>query len=247
MVLFTMAKNDVQSMTAAKKVTGKATSKNTDKKTITVDGTVYETAKNMDTTNNLTNFNVNGKDDATLYLDQFGYVISAESGTAATSDKAVAVVDGYQTLNKDGKIVHMMTGVTSDGETVTWEVASDASGDIGEVKTYTEKDGVYTLGNLDSSAADKASVETTTGANGIDANTKKIEVKGTSYYFTNDLKTIFVDYTSSTDKTAKVTVLDGVQKADASKDAIAVMTEIDAVRQGSVCQGCSQEHHCYFR
>ena len=73
----------------------------------------------------------------------------------------------------------------------------------------------FYTGDPDSSAADKASVETTTGANGIERPHQKIEVKGTSYYFTNDLNTIFVDYTSSTDNTGPrrdQTVLHGVQR-----------------------------------
>ena len=53
----------------------------------------------MDTTNNLTNFNVNGKDDATLVSGSVR-LCYRQSGTAATSDKAVAVAHGYQTLNK---------------------------------------------------------------------------------------------------------------------------------------------------
>ena len=59
-------------------------------------------------------------DDVTLYLDQYGYVMDATS-QSDDGDKSVAVLKAYQTLNKDGELVPMIKGVTSDGETVNWE------------------------------------------------------------------------------------------------------------------------------
>ena len=146
-------------------------------------------------------------DDVTLYLDQYGYVLAATK-QSDDGDKAVAVLKAYQTLNKDGELVHMIKGVTSNGETVTWETDKLYSkDDVNKVRVYSEKDNVYTLKGVNSTVADNNTVSKT----GVSiAKTDKSMTLGDSdqkVYFASDVKFIFVD-------DGKATVLDGVQKVN---------------------------------
>ena len=205
----------VTSVVAPKVVTGKATAKNTNDKIIRVDGTNYELSAN--TSVNLSNFGISTQYDATLYLDAYGYVISAKAGAASTGDKAVAVVDAYQTLNKDGKLVKMVKGVTSNGETVTWEAAGDYSNLKDKVATYSENDGVYTLTAVNKSTGAVADGDTfkVTLSGDITKATKSLSVSTSTdaktAYFASDVKFIFV-------KDGKAVVQDGVQKVASSTE-----------------------------
>ena len=147
-VLITIAKDGtnykVQTVAEAITVVGKATSKNSSKNTITVDGTAYEKDKNSAV--DVGTFGLSPQYDATLYLDSYGYMLYAEAGAADTSgDKAIVVLDAYQSLDADGKLVHMAKGMLSSGEIVAWQVASTAESLKNNVCTYAEDDGVYTL------------------------------------------------------------------------------------------------------
>ena len=112
----------VQTMVAATKVTGLASSKNTSDKTITLDGTAYKAAANIVTANNVTAFAPSAKYDATLYTDG-SYVFFAESGSASNDDQVIGVLSKYQTLNKDNQMVWMVKGVLSNGEIVNWQTS----------------------------------------------------------------------------------------------------------------------------
>ena len=67
----------VDSIVAATKVTGNATAKSTSDKTVTVAGTAYKQAANVDTANTVTDIAVSTSKTATLYLDSYGYFLQA--------------------------------------------------------------------------------------------------------------------------------------------------------------------------
>ena len=210
----------IKTVTPATKVTGIATTKNTANGTITVAGTSYEEAATVLTASDVANFGVSPKYDATLYLDTYGYIVKAVGGAAAATDKAVAVLKSYQSLNKDGALVFMIEGVTSNGETVNWEVESvtghdpiTATGDVdtNTVYTYADADsddsyelstatGVTTFGN--STASSSKTVYRT--AQTIASTQKSMNATGTAY-FADNVKFIFVN-------NGKAVVRDGVQK-----------------------------------
>ncbi len=164
---------------------------------VTIGGTAYNIAKVV------TNapFGLTSKT-ATVYLDEYGYAIGYD-GAASTGDKAVAVLKVYKTLNSDGELVDMIKGVTSNGETVTWEY-ENSTPEKNKVYTYTETDDVYTLTAVTGSTlADDATVSA--GKVTLKTSSKSISFGGTKAYFDSDVKFIFVDG-------GKATVKDGVQK-----------------------------------
>ncbi|MBS5651659.1 MAG: S-layer homology domain-containing protein, partial [Clostridiales bacterium] len=168
-------------------------------KELTAGGEVYGIAK----TSNVTNYTAD-TDDVTLYLDQYGYVMDATS-QSDDGDKSVAVLKAYQTLNKDGELVPMIKGVTSDGETVNWETDKLYNDAENKVRIYTEEDNVYTLSGVNSSVADN---NTVSAANvSITKTAKSMTLSGEKVYFASDVKFIFVNE-------GKATVLDGVQKVN---------------------------------
>ena len=172
---------------------------------VKVGGTTYDTAKTyaqgaLGGTFTLT------KKDVTLYLDAYGYVAGYE-GPSSTDDKAVAVLKAYKSLNDDGELVDMIKGVTSNGETVTWEVDS-VGAEKDTVYTYTEDDDVYTLSNkLDTVLKDGATISV--GTVNQKASAKSITIgegdAAKKLYFDSDVKFIFVN-------DGKASVKDGVQK-----------------------------------
>ena len=113
----------------------------------------------------------------------------------------------------------MIKGITSDGETVTWEV--DNAKDISKntVYTYTEEDDVYTLTEAEATAVkDDATAKFTTSA--ITTSTKRLTIGEEKTYFASDVKFIFID-------DGKATVLDGVQKVAEGKTAWATINVED--------------------
>lgn len=210
----------IKSVAAATKVTGILSSVNTCKNTVTVAGTTY----NMASTAWNDAATASAKYDATLYLDANGYVVYVKSGAAATSDKAVAVLKSYQSLNKDGQIVYMIKGVTSNGETVEWEVekvgntAIDATTDVSANTVYTYADaddnGAYELTAADNvvtapgTSTASASKTVDLGSKTVAATAKSMTATDTAYFDSN-VKFIFVN-------DGKAVVRDGVQKVSAS-------------------------------
>ena len=174
-----------------------------------------------------------------LYLDQYGYAIYSDAADS-TSDKAVAVLKVYQTLNSDGELVDMIKGVTSDGETVTWEYQTgkdieDVDGNKveGSVpaknKLYTyvdikDSDAKALLGGVGTGeAADGAFVAVDTTKD-LKTSTKTLTVGSDKVkaYYDDDVKFIFVD-------DGKATVKNGAQKVVAGTAAYATLKEDDGV------------------
>ena len=197
-------------------VKGVMTYKNTASGTVKIDGTSYSVAATATSI-----CDVSDKA-AVAYLDSFGYVMMVD-GVANTADKSVAVLDIYDTLNKDGKIVPMIKGVTSNGETVTWQVEDKADQLVGGVYTYDEDSNVYTLtevgaaGGAITEANAGATYAVTLGAE-IATSTKKISVGGAPCYFADGVKFIFINAAKGT-----ATVKEGVQKvADGTELAVVI-------------------------
>ena len=172
---------------------------------VKVGGTTYDTAKTyaqgaLGGTFTLTKKNV------TLYLDAYGYVAGYE-GPSSTDDKAVAVLKAYKSLNDDGELVDMIKGVTSNGETVTWETANVYTNlNKDTVYTYTEDDDVYSLTcvtDKDVTVEDGATVYL--GTVNQKASAKSIPFGNGKLYFDDNVKFIFVN-------DGKANVKDGVQK-----------------------------------
>ena len=198
-------------------VTGSVTRTSTS--SVTIGGTAYDLAGVVTKNPEFKPFALTSKT-ATVYLDEYGYAIGYD-GPASTGDKSVAVLKAYKTLNADGELTDMIKGVTSNGETVTWEVASDKY-DEDTIYTYTEKDDVYTLAPVGTTEADEDDVkdEATLYVGDITLGTsaKSIAIGTKKAYFASDVKFIFVD-------DGKATVKDGVQKV--ADDAKGVWVTID--------------------
>ena len=226
-VLTTAANNTIKSVAAATKVTGILSSVNTTKNTVTVAGTTYNmasTAWNDDAT-------ASAKYDATLYLDANGYVVYVKSGAAATSDKAVAVLKKYQSLNKDGVLVDMIKGVTSNGETVEWEVeqvggsVAVSSISLNTVYTYADTDdnGAYELTAVAETKLNVDDATVTMGNTYVTATQKSMtdsQETAKTAYFDSNVKFIFVNG-------GKAVVRDGVQKYGASNDKKATVVTVN--------------------
>ena len=211
-----VASATVTDVVALTTVEGIASVKNTAKDTITVDGTPYTAAEAIASAYNVDSFGVSSKYDATLYLDPYGYIVYAESGTAVNNDKAVLVLKAYNGLNEDGAVVPMIKGVTSNGEVVTWETDQSYSSAAGNglVRKYNETDGVYdliTFGSTISKTAGKIDDAQTVLVSSatINENDKTITVDSEKLYFKSDVKFIF----SNSDK---YTVRDGVQEVNSA-------------------------------
>ena len=208
----------IQSVAAANKVTGISTTKSTANNTITIDGTAYKQAAQVVTANNVANFTVNANYEATLYTDADGNILYAKSGAATTTDKAVAVLRQYQSLNSAGRLIYMIEGVTSNGATVNWYV-SDSNPNLtaNEVYTYdySSASGKYTLtqdnivrdnvtGNATTVNLGATTVNKNGSGNRIIAADRSYTVNGGVAYYDSNVKFIFV-------KGNAATVLDGVQ------------------------------------
>ncbi len=213
------AKSKIETIAAATVVKGTAANKNTSKGTITLAGTTYEEGAQVLTANNVAAFAVSSKYDAKLYLDSYGYILYAKGGSASTDNKAVVVLDAYQSLDKDGKLVWMVKGMTSNGETVIWQANKDYTGDKDKVLVYTETDDVYTInstGMVNSGTTNMADAETSldyalTAGDSTPSISDKDKTFTTKYnqklYYDSDVKFIYID--SANDKAV---AKDGVQK-----------------------------------
>lgn len=184
MVVYTMAKEKIQSMILADKVQGKVTSINNKESYLHVDGEkyVYSAA-----------FKANGASDVavdskqTFYLCPNGFILSAKQDEAAeaqylyVASNVVAYLDGFQArvMFQDGKI-----------ETVELESDDDefaAKAVKGQVYKYTEEDELYTLKALVETTAKGATIKTDertiAGADiKVDADTVFVDVEGKKAY-----------------------------------------------------------------
>ena len=199
----------------ASTVKGVASTKSTRDNTITVDGKAYGVGAGA-TANLLTDFTVSTKGDATLYLDEYGYILKAEAYGNTAAD-VIAVTDIYAAMDGN-KVVQVVEGKNSNGETVTYvddKTATPAKGEIVVVSTGATS-GTYKFAAATTDAT--AYVYAPAGAYDLDASARKATVAaGKSYYFASDVKFIF----ASTDKNGsanagedfKVSVATGVQAA----------------------------------
>ena len=155
---------------------------------------------------------------ATLWLDSYGYIVHSKNATAA-SKNFVYVLDGYQTL-VNNKLVNMAKVAYTDGTTADVAVASAATAGLYPVTSITND--VYTLGTaISTTTADAASGATLAAVNKVvalkdggtinayDKTLTEAAFAATDYYnnyYSSDVKFIYVN---STAKTA--TVKSGVQ------------------------------------
>ena len=224
-VLVTPNKGNTSSITGAldvalpEVVTGPITYVKDNEK-LTMNGTSYEASAIYDALG--ANFGLTSKD-ATLLLDANGFVVGYE-GPSAGDDKSVAVLNAYKTLNDDGELVDMIKGVTSDGETVTWQTDTDYTARENKVSLYTETDNEYTLTSGVDSALPTADgdvkVVYRTLSNAISTGSLSVNLNGSTEkaYFADDVKFIFVD-------DGKAVVKDGVQKVASGTTVYAVVEQ----------------------
>ena len=236
---YTVANGDVIAIAVPETVKGVMTYKNTSTASVKIDGTSYNMAYNF---GDDTAFCAVSDKQVVAYVDAYGNLLMID-GVSSTADKSVAVLDVYQALNKDGKIVPMIKGVTSNGETVNWQVHGETEQLAGAVYTYTEDSSVYTLTDLttpgdlydtdDDTVITKAQAGATykvTLDTDITTSTKKIctyenldDVDLSAYnYFADTVNFIFVN-----DNGTKVTatVKEGVQKVDAGEKLAIVIND----------------------
>jgi len=163
--------------------------------------------------------------DVTLYLDNYGYAIGCTANSAVT-DKAIAVIKSYKTLNDDGELVDMVKGIVSSGEVVDWKVDLSASDALtkGSFYTYTEDEdtNVYTLkADFASAYADGATI---VKSKTVAATDKTMALVGTTKaYYNSDVKFIFID------GEGKYVVKEGVQKVPEATWVMATIDQVDGV------------------
>ena len=194
-VLYTMAKDKIQSMKAATvAATGKVTAVNstTGKESFVVDGKTYE----YSATNN--EKATIGKT-ATLYLDNYGYVIKDTGAAATTTNYAVVIAlgkkaDSYYGNTDMAKLV-LTDGTVVDAEYKVAEGSTLSSTNLtssntkGVIVSYTISNDVYTLTPI--TGNEKVTGMTTNKAELATSDTSKVYA---------DSKTIFVVRSGDSEK-----------------------------------------------
>lgn len=211
----------IQTVAAAKAVTGKASSKTGT--SIILDGTSYPLSYRAIQSGKdgaLDLLNPDLTNDATLYLDENGYFLYAKPGSVSTDAKAIGVLEQYQTL-VGGKIVTMVKGVTVDGKTVEFNTGANSpvnDGSVGEIYTWDLSNGIYTLTPAESSTGDASAGKVVALASAtpgeIAKNASVINVNGKrDAYFSADVKFIYMKKidNSANDTRFRGTVVNGVQ------------------------------------
>ena len=154
--------------------------------------------------------------EGTLYLDAQGVVIGWVAKTDAVTDKAIAVVDCFKTL-EDGKLVTKVEGVLSNGEKTTLTVDTDYSEFVVYTYSDVDEDGVYVLARAWAAPADGATCDTTQA---FATTTKKFDAA----YISEDVKFIFVD-----DANDELTVKAGLQDVAAGVQKYVTFDAVDGV------------------
>ena len=216
---YSLSAKEIKSVEAAKKVEGKVTvaensdTNNNDKKALTIDGTRYKAAK-MIGGENLADVSV--KQDYTIYVDSYGYMIYVEENeeigdyalvlqTAAKSDfvgkKAeLLFTDGTTKTVTTEKNYHEGTNAIADNTIVTYKVDSD---------------GVYTLREVASTKAsyvdNSAALNLKNDKAGIGVDTKTINGTSNNGVVTANSATVFV--VRDTDDTDDYTAYTGIKNA----------------------------------
>ena len=204
----------VDSIVAATKVTGNATAKSTSDKTVTVAGTAYKQAANVDTANTVAKIAVSTSKTATLYLDSYGYFLQA-TGASDTDVNVMMIQSKYQALNADNELVYMVKGTNAAGTSVSVQVADVAASNAvakGDVVKYAKASGndYYTLtpemlgnGGTATTTDDGTYIHivagsaATTGAGVTSFAASASKIPGTTNYFASDVVFVFGDSTTN--------------------------------------------------
>ena len=221
----------IRSVAAPQVVTGIASTKSENavasKSSVTVGGTTYKGAAAIATPYNVTAFGISNTKTATLLLDSYGYIAGAKAGTSAVDDKSVAVLDEYNSLDSNGRMISMILGVTADGETVRWQVSGTstvAAGGFtkGQVYAYTEDGSAYKFtGPIPTAVWGTATTASPytffeTSSPKITSSTKTLTLGGGTAYV--DGSTNFIYLTKKSDGSYKATVVSGADDVAAGND-----------------------------
>ena len=194
------AANDdkIQSMVAAEKQTGVLTKKEGLSK-FTIDGKEYEAAYGL-----VWDSNVEVKDTVDFYLDPYGYVLKVDLADGAISVNNLAyVLDANADRTDYAKLLF------SDGTVKTVDVKDSATGQIGDIVSFKNNDGVYKLvTRADTATATqsnkpftfdkgKPTITVTRGSN-INTDSKTVFVYKTATTAANLARNISCDYYSYT-------------------------------------------------
>jgi len=143
-VLFTKIGTEIQSMVLAKVAdAGKVTGKNNTKNTFIVNGTTYDYAASVASTNY-----VNVKDEVDIYLDAYGYVIHTEETKGAEAQYAVVLgtkTDGFSDSTTNYAKIVLADGTIAEVEYKLADGVSLGDGLANNLVSYTVKDKVYTF------------------------------------------------------------------------------------------------------
>ena len=152
-----------------------------DKKSLTVDGTVYKMHGDAKIAAEVTT-----KDSIEMILDAYGYVLAYTTDTNAELSDVVFLATTYSESNKYGDKTYYAQVVTIEGETEEWVIEAGQELTEGELYTYdTNDDDEYVL-----TAATEDVVE-------LDVDEIKvassIRIGGKKYRYADDVTMIYVD------------------------------------------------------
>ena len=187
-----------------------------DKKSITVDGTVYKMHGDEKIDSAVTT-----KDSIEMILDAYGYVLAYTTDTTSELSDVVYLVTTYSDSDKYGDKTYYAQVVTIEGETEEWVIEADQKLTDGKLYTYdTNDDDEYVL-----TAATEDVVE-------LDVEQIKvasfINIAGKKYRYADDVTMIYVDGKGSK---LEVTVADELKKvAEVAEGSYAVLDD-----DGDIC------------
>ncbi|MGM9526766.1 MAG: S-layer homology domain-containing protein [Oscillospiraceae bacterium] len=206
----------VHSAVRAKTVSGHVNATNALTSTVYLDGTAY--VKGSAKTSAVDSIAVDTTNEATLWLDSHGYIVHADTATATTTNY-IYVLEAYQSLSSEGKLLNMAKGVLTDGSIVdvvtsTLATAGKLYGSVvsNDVYALTESTALSAAGTAGDEAVVTANKHIALKSGGTINSYDKVLTSATQTgnhygnYYDTDVKFIFV---SSSAKTA--TVKTGVQ------------------------------------
>ena len=254
---YSQSAKEVKSVSLAKLVSGEVTravnsERNEDvRKSVTIDGTVYDAAKNID---GVLIGEISVNNDYDIYLDEFGYMIYIEETESVSGDyalvkntqnksdfngnKALLVfADGTEKVVNTAKD-YKTTGTTNyipNGTIVTYKADSDNVYTLKPVKKTMTTEAIgdaveaYTKNNVSFGMTnDKAGVTLTSGTvYTLSKNSSNVMVEGTTSTkaVTTNSKTVFVVYDKSNDE---YTAYTGIKNAPSITAAASKPVEVYA-------------------
>ena len=151
---YSLSAKEIKSVELAKKVEGKVTvaensdTNNNDKKALTIDGTRYKAAK-MIGGENLADVSV--KQDYTIYVDSYGYMIYVEENEEIGDYALILNIKGGSDWYLDNRVELLFTDGTTKIVTTDKDYAAKKGMTKNQIVTYKVNDGgEYTLKALDS-------------------------------------------------------------------------------------------------